>query len=140
VEALKNMIVGFVGLMAERASVVESRFAGVEAGAARELFPAEFVEKLLGAVEFRINAREGVPIDGGPGVMRPLETVAEISAQRRQKKFVGDGRGNIASDSAVVDLEEGKRDRIEGDIRLCGGEFVEFVCGQGVSLDVQLRG
>jgi hypothetical protein len=67
------------------------RFAGVKAGAARELFPAEFVEEFFVAVEFGINAGEGVPIDGGPGVVRPLETVAEVGAQRRQKKFVGYG-------------------------------------------------
>jgi hypothetical protein len=91
VEALKNVIVGFVGLMAERASVIESRFAGVKAGSTRELFPAKFVKEFFVAVEFRIDTGEGVPIDGGPGVMRPLETVAEISAQRGQKKFVGDG-------------------------------------------------
>jgi hypothetical protein len=83
VEALKNVIVGFVGLVAERASVVKSRFAGVKAGAARELFPANFVEEFFVAVKFAINAGEGVPIDGGPGVMRPVETVAEVDAQRR---------------------------------------------------------
>jgi hypothetical protein len=83
VEALKYVVVRFVGLMAERATVVESRFSGVEAGAARELFPTEFVEKCLWAVEFRIDAREGVPVDGGPGAVGPLETVAKIGAQRK---------------------------------------------------------
>jgi hypothetical protein len=43
------------------------------------------------------------------------------------------------SDSAVVDLEEGQRDRVKGDGRLCDGKFIEFVGGQGVSLDIQLR-
>jgi hypothetical protein len=37
-------------------------------------------------------------------------------------------------------LEESERNWIEWDVRLSGGEFVEFIGSKGVGLDVELRG
>lgn len=53
-----DVIIGLVRLMTKGTSVIESRFTGVETGAARELFPAKFVKECLGTVELGIDAIE----------------------------------------------------------------------------------
>jgi hypothetical protein len=58
VEALVNVVVGFIGLVAEEASIVKPRFAFVNAIATGKFLPAELVKEFAVSINFGVDGRE----------------------------------------------------------------------------------
>jgi hypothetical protein len=104
VEALVDMVVCFIQLMTEGASVVESRFAFADTWTTGELFPSELIKEFAVTVKLSVYGGEGVPIDGCPGRDRPMEASSVIKTELRSEKTVLDSWLYIASDGASINM------------------------------------